>query len=147
MSFGTGSNTYTMAGITSSASAAAQSGPVQIVTSDANGNLATDGGALFGSLNRLQNSINQLQQEDKKLRSGIAIAMAVEQPIFHNGQTVAFNVGYGTFNGTNALGATAAGIVDRGIFGPGSTVTVYAGGGVDSDGHTAAGKAGVSFGW
>jgi autotransporter adhesin len=39
--FGTASNTYTMGGITSAASRAAQSGPTQIVTSDAGGNLAT----------------------------------------------------------------------------------------------------------
>jgi hypothetical protein len=140
MAFGTSSNTYTMAGITSGASAAAQSGPLQVVTSDANGNLATDGGAVFSR-------INELQQEDRRLRSGIAIAMAADKPIFHAGQTVAFNIGYGNFEGSNALGATAAGIVDRGIFGPGSTITVYAGGGVDTDGRTAAGKAGMSFGW
>jgi hypothetical protein len=39
--FGTAGNTYTMSGITSGASRAAQSGPTQIVTSDATGNLAT----------------------------------------------------------------------------------------------------------
>ena len=41
MVFGTASNTYTAPGITSSASKAAQSGPTQIVTADAGGNLAT----------------------------------------------------------------------------------------------------------
>ena len=39
--FGTAANTYTMPGITSAASRAAQTGPTQIVTSDAGGNLAT----------------------------------------------------------------------------------------------------------
>ena len=39
--YGTASNTYTMPGITSAASRAAQSGPTQVVTSDAAGNLAT----------------------------------------------------------------------------------------------------------
>jgi trimeric autotransporter adhesin len=46
--FGTASNTYTMSGIASSASRAAQSGPVQIVTSDASGNLATSTAAGLG---------------------------------------------------------------------------------------------------
>jgi hypothetical protein len=46
--FGTASNTYTMSGITSSASCAAQSGPVQIVTSDSSGNLATSTAAGLG---------------------------------------------------------------------------------------------------
>jgi hypothetical protein len=144
---GTASNTYTTSGITSGASLAAQSGPLQVVTSDAGGNLATDGGAIFNSLNQLQNSINQLQQEDRRLRSGIAIAMSVEQPIFHAGQTFAFNIGYGNFEGSNAVGLSAAGIVDRGTFGPTSTVTLHGGAGWGTEGRTAAGKAGVTFGW
>ena len=41
MAFGTATNTYTAGGITSAASLAAQTGPTQFVTSDANGNLAT----------------------------------------------------------------------------------------------------------
>ena len=41
---GTASDTYTAPGITSAASRAAQSGPLQVVTTDANGNLASDGG-------------------------------------------------------------------------------------------------------
>jgi trimeric autotransporter adhesin len=45
--FGTSTNTYTMSGITSAASTNAQVGGVQgVVTTDANGNLASDGGAL-----------------------------------------------------------------------------------------------------
>jgi hypothetical protein len=38
---GTATNTYTLAGVTSAASLAAQSGPVSFVTSDGAGNLAT----------------------------------------------------------------------------------------------------------
>ena len=37
---GTSSNTYTTPGITTNASIAAQSGPLSVVTTDANGNLA-----------------------------------------------------------------------------------------------------------
>lgn len=50
MMFGTASNTYTMPGIISDASRAAQTGPLELVTSDANGNLATDGGSLLSVL-------------------------------------------------------------------------------------------------
>lgn len=45
---GTTANTYTMAGITSAASKAAQSGPTQLVTSDSGGNLATTSVASLG---------------------------------------------------------------------------------------------------
>jgi hypothetical protein len=44
--FGTTSNTYTMGGITSAASKTAQTGAKELVTTDADGNLASDGGAL-----------------------------------------------------------------------------------------------------
>src|SRR5437763_13503202 len=48
MAFGTASNTYVAPGITSTASKAAQSGPLEIVTSDASGHLATNTAAGLG---------------------------------------------------------------------------------------------------
>ena len=52
MAFGTAGSTYVAPGITSGASRAAQNGPLQIVTSDAGGNLATNtaAGPGFASL-------------------------------------------------------------------------------------------------
>ena len=46
-----------MAGLTSSESAAAQSGAIELVTTDANGNLASDGGALQGQVNTNSSNI------------------------------------------------------------------------------------------
>src|SRR5262249_29475149 len=149
ISIGTNQNTYTMSGITSNASKAAQQGPVQIVTSDQNGNLATaDAGSLLGGATQgFQNQINALTRRDQELAEGIAIAMAVQQPIFHDGQTFAMNFGYGNFGGTDALGFSAGGIVNKGAFGAGSTVTVHGGLGWGTDNRTVAGRAGVSIGW
>lgn len=48
--FGTASNTYTMAGLASQTSRSAQTGDLELVTVDANGNLASDGGLLLASL-------------------------------------------------------------------------------------------------
>ena len=79
MAFGTAANSYTMPGITSLASRAAQSGPVEIVTSDANGNLATvSADDLLGDIinlyedvdvTDLRRLINEVQSES---RQGIA---------------------------------------------------------------------------
>ena len=44
--FGTASSTYTFSGVTSAGSSAAQTGPLQVVTTDANGNIAGDGGRM-----------------------------------------------------------------------------------------------------
>jgi autotransporter adhesin len=83
--FGTAANTYTMPGITSAASRAAQSGPTQVVTSDAGGNLATstlsglgiasttDLAAINAQLAAQQNQINVNQRE---ARAGTALALA-----------------------------------------------------------------------
>ena len=86
MAFGTAANSYTMPGITSLASRAAQSGPVEIVTSDANGNLATvSADDLLGDIinlyedvdvTDLRRLINEVQSES---RQGSAAAMAMAQ--------------------------------------------------------------------
>ena len=53
--FGTRSSTYTMPGLTSPGARAHQDGPLELVTIDSNGNLASDGGSTVGAL---QNSID-----------------------------------------------------------------------------------------
>jgi hypothetical protein len=140
MAFGDKTNTYTMAGITSDASRAAQKGPLEVVTTDVLGNLASDGGAF-------QRQIDALGRRDGELADGIAIALALQQPIFQPGQTVAMRVGYGNFDGAGAFGLTAAGVVSRGAFGSTSSVTLDAGLGVGASTGTVATRAGVSFGW
>lgn len=67
---GTSSNTYTMPGVTSAASRAAQSGPTQVLTTDAAGNIATAN----IDLNRVNSDISGLRKESRK---GIAAAMAM----------------------------------------------------------------------
>jgi trimeric autotransporter adhesin len=140
MSFGTNSNTYTMGGITSQASKDAQTGPLEVVTTDANGNLASDGGAF-------QRQIDSLGKRDSELAGGIAIALAIQQPIFHDGQTYAMRLGYGNFDGSNALGLSMAGVLDKGSFGDKSSITLDTGLGFGTETGTVAGKAGVTFGW
>ena len=68
---GTASNTYTAPGITSAASKAAQSGSVQVVTSDANGNLATDGGAISNNLNIINQQITAIAQSVEQLNRDV----------------------------------------------------------------------------
>ncbi|GAB4362955.1 MAG: hypothetical protein Kow0026_27140 [Oricola sp.] len=83
MAFGTAATTYTMPGLSSAASRAAQSGPVEVVTTDANGNLASVpveslvsglsglDGADVSALYRL---IDDVRTESRR---GIAAAMAM----------------------------------------------------------------------
>jgi trimeric autotransporter adhesin len=79
-SFGTAANTYTLAGITSGASKAAQSGPIQIVTSDANGNLATTPASSLVTttdLSAVNAKLADLSGNIQVLKRGIAATAAI----------------------------------------------------------------------
>ncbi len=65
--FGTGGTTYTMPGLSSPRSTKAQSGPLELVTVDQNGNLAGDGGftVRFLSTNISENTLSIVQNEER----------------------------------------------------------------------------------
>jgi autotransporter adhesin len=81
---GTSDNTYTMAGVASAASRAAQTGPTRVLTTDASGNIAasnidlagmsSDIAGLRGDISELSGDISKLRKES---RQGIAAAMAM----------------------------------------------------------------------
>jgi hypothetical protein len=104
-------------------------------------------GNLNSTADRLQTQIDQLDRRDDDLAEGIAISLALDQPFFHAGQTFAINLGWGGYDGQNAVGLTAAGIIDRGGLGPTSTTTLHGGVGAGTGNGQVAGKAGLSFGW
>lgn len=95
----------------------------------------------------MRTEIDRLGKRDNELADGVAIALAMAQPFFHAGQTFAVNVGWGNFDGQNAVAATAAGLVGRGSLGPGSTVTLYGGVGAGTQTGTVGSRAGLSLGW
>ncbi len=78
---------------------------------------------------------------------GAALALAIEQPIFLPGQTFAIRAGWGDFEGQNAVGFSAAGVIAHNVLGYGSTLTVDAGVGVGTDYSQVGGKAGVTLGF
>jgi hypothetical protein len=137
---GTADYTYTTPGITSAASKAAQIGPAQFVTTDAFGNLASDGGLI-------QSQINALGRRESQLADGIAISLALAQPIFQPDQQFAMRLGWGNFDGSNGVGIAAAGVLNRGYWGSTSAIILDGGVGVGTDERMVAGRAGLTFGW
>ncbi len=122
MAFGTASNTYKMPGLTSAASLAAQSGPTSFVTTDASGNLAAtslsvpDISNLTANVAALQQGVNALQYELQqglhKAHTGTAIALALGgMANLQPGRRFALSGGYGNFQGNNALGIGATGLL------------------------------------
>ena len=94
VAIGNAGNTYTLAGIASQASAAAQSGPTNFVTTDASGNLAASAygpstiAGLGSRIDSVQSQVNNLEaktdavqryaiQTRKEARQGVAMAIAM----------------------------------------------------------------------
>ncbi len=140
--FGTQSNTYTMPGLTSRASKQFQSGPLEVVTTDKNGNLASDGGQLFKQVARNQ--------------AGIAIATAMQTPDLTGKESFGFKISYGNFDvDANAIAITSAGVLGRDVFVKGDRFTVDIGGGAgmaygfqsNAEKGIYAGRAGMQWTW
>ncbi|HML43077.1 MAG TPA: hypothetical protein PKE13_09175, partial [Hyphomicrobium zavarzinii] len=113
---GRGTETYTTPGITSALSKSRQTGPLEVVTSDKAGHLATDGGSIFERLDESE--------------SGIALAISMENPDLIAGEKfgIAFNAGF--YEGAQALSFSAQGVMGYNVFTDGDRVTFSGGIGV-----------------
>lgn len=114
IAIGTGSSTYSLAGIASEESRAAQSGPVQVVTSDAGGNLATaDLSSFFPDIGGLEDRIGSLEnyaaESRQEARQGIAAAMAMTvAPMPSAPGKTSWATNIAAFKGEVAFGASLA---------------------------------------
>lgn len=144
--FGTANNTYTMSGITSAASRAAQAGPTQIVTSDAGGNLSTTtlaglGIASAADINQMNARLNDLTDRSNKAFTGVAMAFAMAGvPTLLPTEKVAVAMNWGTFQGTNGLALNAAMRITN-------NVQLNGGIGNGPNERLAGGRVGVRVGW
>ena len=105
VALGTSVSTYSMPGIGSTASRAAQSGDVRYVTSDASGNLAlSDFGP--GTLAQLD---HQMRVDRREMRQGIAIAVAIgTAPIPSEPGRTSYVLNGATYRGEQAVGGGIA---------------------------------------
>jgi hypothetical protein len=144
--FGTATNTYTMSGIASSASRAAQSGPVQLVTSDAGGNLASStlsnlGLASSADIGGINSRLDDLTSRSNKAYTGVAMAFAMAGvPTLMPNERFAVTGNWGTFQSTNGLAFNAAARVTN-------NVQVNAGLGYGPNQGLVGGRVGVRVGW
>ncbi|MDJ0513472.1 MAG: hypothetical protein QNJ62_08525, partial [Methyloceanibacter sp.] len=110
-------------GITSQKSKNRQSGPLEIVTSDANGNLATDGGRTF-------RQVEQNREGISKNRSGVALAMAMDNPDLVGNEQFGIAGHYALFDGASGIGFTALGVVGHDFITEGDRFALSGGFGV-----------------
>jgi hypothetical protein len=106
-----GSQTYTTPGITSGLSQARQTvGPLEVVTSDQAGHLATDGGLIFDELS--------------KLNGGVAVAMAMTNPDLVGSEVFGLSGNVAYWEQNVALGFSAMGVLGRNMFGQGERLAI-----------------------
>jgi uncharacterized coiled-coil protein SlyX len=98
-------------------------------------------------ISAINGQISNLGKRDKELAGGIAIALALDQPQLLSGQTFALRAGWGNFDGSDAFGVSAAGVLNRNAFGPGSSVVLDGGVGTSTAQNMVAGRAGLTLGW
>ena len=137
VAIGTKNDTYTTPGITSKLSRERQSGPLQVVTSDANGNLATDNGEIFKQLD--------------KNREGVALALAAVNPDLTGNERFGVSANWGGFDGANAFGMGFEGVLGHNFITQGDRVAVTGGFGVGfADGEADdvwGGRVGAQWTW
>ena len=139
--FGTSSNTYKTPGITSDKSRSRQIGRLQLTTTDAYGNLASDQGRTFRAIANLQ--------------AGVAIALASKAPSLPGDKNFGFRIGYGNFDGeATGVAASAIGVLCRDCFTQGDRLTLDASFGVGwaeyesyASDEVVSGQIGISWVW
>ena len=141
MVFGTASNTYTMPGVTSDASRAAQSGPLDVVTTDAAGNLASlPLSDFFSGVTAIEGQLARMDRKFDRQSDGIAIAMALGAVALPADKTFALTGSVGYFDDTAAFGIGAVGQIADNWY-------LNGGIGVGTERGTVAGRAGLTYAW
>ena len=108
----------------------------------------SSGLATTGDISNLQSKINRLGDRDRELTEGLAAAVSLAQPVLLPGQHFAMRAGWGGFDGSNAIGISAAGVLARNLLRPGFGSLVLDGGvGFGTDEGEVVGRAGACFGW
>ncbi|RWG76771.1 YadA-like family protein [Mesorhizobium sp.] len=141
--FGTASNTYAMPGLTSAASSLAQTGAIQIVTTDSTGNLASVSPGVLGlSDPSLFNSLNsRIDTVGSHAYSGVAMAMALAgAPTVLPDERFVTTLNWGTFGGANAFALSAGARL-------GEQLQLNGGVAFDPDQHMAGGRLGLRMSW
>lgn len=154
VAIGTSGQTYTLAGLPSSQSAASQSGPTGFVTTDAAGNLAAANygpanldamsnriGNLEGSVAGLQATTLRLQRDMRTALQGTAVALSLAGAILPEGKTYAVSANFGAYHGESAFGATGTVRINDKLF-------ASAGIGMATSGRSNVGaRGGVTMAW
>jgi hypothetical protein len=141
VAIGTANNTYTTPGITSAASKAAQTGPIEFVTTDSGGNLASATPAQLGLASF--GSVQSLNRDLDRTTEGVAMAMALSgiPNVLPDNASYAVSMNWGGFGTQSGLAFGGAARLTENVF-------LNGGGAVGTGGRgVGGGRAGVTVAW
>ncbi|MDX2266368.1 MAG: hypothetical protein NW215_15515 [Hyphomicrobiales bacterium] len=81
------------------------------------------------------------------VEEGVAMALAIQNPDLIGSEKFGISVNWGNFEGANAFGVAAMGVIGKDIFGAGERTAITGGFGYGSEQGTVGGRAGVQFTW
>ena len=139
VALGSAAATYTLAGIASTDSTAAQSGDIYVVTTDAAGNLAASAFPV-PDLSSINGRIDDAFSRIDTAYEGAAMAMAMAGASLPADKNYAISMNWGNFEGSNAFAGTAQARVSESFL-------VHGGIGYGVDTGSVGGRAGVTFAW
>ena len=135
---GTVAETYTLRGLTTPGSKSEQSGPLELVTTDEAGNLASGGGSIF--------------EDIEENTEGVAMAMALENPDLKGSENFGIAINGGFFEGESAIaGAIMATLTDDLLSqlgaGSGGRLALAGGAAYGVDHNNFGGRVGLQLTW
>ena len=109
VTLGTKGETIRAEGITSQTSKDRQQGSLEVVTSDSGGRIATDGGAIFSTLDAHTALLSQHTKRLDEQAKGLAIAMSMPDAWLSDKKTFGIFGSIGGFGDETAMGFAAIG--------------------------------------
>jgi hypothetical protein len=146
ISLGSTDSTYTMAGLASPTSQAAQVGETRFISTDAAGNLAASNVGpnaimtLQARTGTLEGQVTQLQNGLRRADAGTAIALAMGGTMMPPDMRVAMSFNLATYNGQRGFSASVVARASRHVY-------FNAGAATGTVRGSTGGRAGVTIGW
>jgi len=82
---------------------------------------------------------------DAKLEEGIAVSLALQNPDLVGTETFGLAVNWGNFEGSNAIGIAAVGVLGNNFLMPGDRLAIAGGVGFGLDENTVGGRVGIQW--
>jgi trimeric autotransporter adhesin len=95
----------------------------------------------------MDNRVSKVEQKAKLALEGVAVSLAVADPILRGNEVFGMRMNFGTFGGETALGASLVGVIDQNVFGNGERLAITGGLGIGLSEGNAGGRIGAQLTW